>query len=60
MKELAVVLADLVDGADVRMIERRRRARLAMEALHRAGVAGEIVRQELESDVPAETQVLGV
>ena len=31
-----------------------------MEALHRAVVAGEILRQELESDVPAETEVLGV
>ncbi len=54
------MLADLVDRADVRMIERRRRAGLAMEALHRAVVAGEILRQELERDVPAETQVLGV
>ena len=59
-EELAVVLTDLMDRADVRMIERRRRARLAMEALHRPVVAGEILRQELERDVPAESEVLGV
>ena len=38
-EELAVVLADLVDLADVRMVDAGRRARLAPEALARGLVA---------------------
>ena len=52
MNELPVVgLADLVDGADVRMLERGRGARLDEEALLRVGVRAEVRRQELERDV---------
>ena len=50
----AVVLADLVDGADVGVVERRRRARLAQEALERRRVLRHLVRQELERHLAAE------
>ena len=36
-ERLALGLADVVDRADVRVVERRGRARLALEALERAG-----------------------
>jgi hypothetical protein len=44
----AVVLADVVNGQDVRMIERRRELRLAFEASARVGV--ELRRNELDCD----------
>ena len=54
MKLLAVVLADVVDRADVRMVQRRGDARLAPEAFERLGVRGQLARQELERDLTAE------
>ena len=59
-ERLAVLFADLVNRADVRMIERRGRARLEPEALGGLRVALQIVRQELQRDVPAQRQVLGL
>ena len=56
---LAVVLADVVDRADVRVVERRGDARLAAEAVERFGVGGEIGGQELQRDLAAEADVLG-
>ena len=55
----AVVLADFVDRADVRMVQRGRSARLAQESLQRLFVAGDLFRQELQRDGPAERRVLG-
>ena len=57
---LALVLAEVVDRADVRMVQRRGGARFALEALDRAA-ASCVSRagQELERDVPSEPQVLG-
>ena len=43
MKWLPVVLVDVVDRADVRVVERRRGARLALEALERGLWIGEQV-----------------
>ena len=54
---LAVVLADVVDRADVRMVQRRGDARLAPEAFERLGVRGQIARQELQRDLTAEPDV---
>jgi len=44
---LAFVLADLVDGADVGVVERRGSARFAPEALQRLRIAGNVLGQEL-------------
>ncbi len=43
-KRLAVVHADVVDGADVRMVERRGRPSLALEALQRLGARRGLLR----------------
>ena len=56
---LAGVLADVVQRADVRMIERRDGARLAEEALHRLRLATRFLGQELDRDLAAQPQVLG-
>jgi hypothetical protein len=40
-EDLSLVLADLMDGADVGMIERGRRARLAADPFHRRRVLGQ-------------------
>src|SRR5205814_8144661 len=59
-KGAALLFADIVDGADVGMIERRRGARFAAEALEHLRIAGEIVGQELQRDKAAEAAVLGL
>ena len=56
---LAVVLADVVDRADVRVVERRGDARLPPESLERVGARGELGRQELQRDLAAEADVFG-
>ena len=53
------VLTDVVDGADVRMVESRCRARLPAEARERGGIAREQLGQELEGDGLAEGEVVG-
>ena len=50
-------LADLVDRADVGMIQRRRGAGLLQKAAFRLGSRAEVARQELQGDVPAEPLV---
>ena len=50
--------ADVVQGADVRMIERRDRARLALEPVAHLGVVGEMRREDLHRDVAPEPRVL--
>src|SRR5215831_8960865 len=55
---MPVVLADFVDGADVGMIERRRRARLPPKALQRQWILGYIFGQELQGNEAAEFGVL--
>src|SRR6266478_5298086 len=57
---LTVVIVDLVDRADVRMIESRSRARFPLKPLQRLRIAGELRRQKLESDVAAEFEVFGL
>ncbi len=59
-EEPAVVrLVDVVDGADVRVIERRRGARLLDEALLGVLVPRQLGGEELEGDGPLEAGVLG-
>ena len=55
---LAFVHADVVDRADVRMIQRRRRARLTLEAIERMGAPAGFFRQELDRHPAAELGVL--
>jgi hypothetical protein len=53
------VLADIVDGADVGMIQRGRGLRLAFEALAGGRVVEVGLREELQSHVAVKTGVLG-
>src|SRR5262249_41849369 len=55
----ALVLLDRVDRADAGMVQRRRRARLALEAVERRGIGEALLGEELERDLAAETAVLG-
>ena len=55
---LALVLFDFVDGADVRMIQSRRRAGLGLKPLHRGGVEGKVVGQHLDGHKTAKAEIL--
>ena len=55
----AVLLADIVDGADVGVIQRRRGARLAAESGQGLGIVGEVRRQELQRDEALQPRILG-
>ena len=57
--ELAVVLARLVDGDHVRVVDRRGELRLAQEALAEALVLGQLGGDQLQRDGPLERQVGG-
>ena len=48
----ALVLSDLVNRADIRVVERRRRPRLAAEPFQELAVLGQCVGQELERYAP--------
>jgi hypothetical protein len=48
-----------VDRADVRVLERGRGARLALEPLERLRVRGNVLGEELQGDLAPESQVLG-
>jgi hypothetical protein len=50
---------DVVEGADVRVLERRDRLRLALEALAHLLGGREVLGQDLERDRPVEPGVLG-
>jgi hypothetical protein len=54
------MFADVVDGADVGMVQRRSGLGLAAEALQSPGVLGEFFRQELQSNKAGEPGVLGL
>ena len=54
---LPVVFADVIDRADVRVIQRRRRTSLALKALRRRRVPQQLRRQELDGHLPAEADI---
>ena len=54
----AVLLADVVNRADVRVIQGGRGSGLALESIQRLRVASEFVGQELERDKAMEPRVL--
>ena len=56
----AGVLANVVDRADVRMIQRRGRPGLAQKAVQRHAVLGEFFREEFEGDGAAQARVFGL
>lgn len=51
---LAFRFADVVDGADMGVIQRTRGTRFPAESFDRVGVAGELARQELQGDEATE------
>src|SRR3954463_72095 len=55
----ALVLARVVDRDDVRVVDRRRQARLADEALTESRVLGELRGDELEGDRTVEVELDG-
>ena len=56
---LALLLVNLVDGADVGVIQSRGRAGLALEPLHRLAVPAKLFGQNLEGNAAAQPAVLG-
>src|SRR5664279_1483597 len=55
-----IMLTDIVDSANVRMIERRSSACFALEPLERFRVPRQLLRQELEGNPPPQSDVLGL
>ena len=55
----AVALADLMDGRDVRMIERRRRLRFLNKTPHPVLIGGQVGRKNFQRNFPIEFRVLG-
>ncbi len=55
-----LVLADLVNCADVGMIQRGRRTRFAAESLQSLRITGEGIGQKFEGDKAAELEVLSL
>ncbi len=55
--EVAALLAGRVDRDHVGMVDRRRHARLALEALAEAGIARPLGGDQLDGDRPAERQL---
>ena len=58
-ERLPVFFSNVVDGANIGMIQRRGGLGFAAEATERRRIFGEIVRQEFQSDVATEACVLG-
>src|ERR1700757_793119 len=56
-KGLAALLANVVNRADIRMVQRRRCLRLATEPLQRLPILRQILRQKLQRDKAPEPSV---
>src|SRR5215469_11436781 len=56
---LAFILADFVNGADIRMVESRGGARFALKTLQSLAVLRKMFGEELQGDKAAELGVLG-
>ena len=52
-----VALTDVVDGCDIRMIQRGGRAGFALEALHPFRVSRQVARENLDRDGPIKPRV---
>ena len=60
MNGFAILLADVVDRADVGVIQRRRGLGLALEARQRLRFGGDLVRQELQRNEAVQACVFGL
>ena len=56
---LAVFLVNLVDGADVGMVQRRRGARFPLKAIQGLAILGKFFGQKLKRDEAAKFEILG-
>src|SRR6266849_10276114 len=59
-KTLAIVLVDVIDGADVWVIQGRGRSRFALKALNGWMIFGKPLGKKFQANVAAETNVLGL
>src|SRR2546428_7329780 len=59
-KVLSLVLADLVDRANIGMIQGGSCPRFTLKSLQRLMIGRELIGQELESNVAAQAQVFGL
>ena len=59
-ESLPILLADVIDGANVGMVQGRSRLCFTLEAAKRLRVFGHVVRQELERDKAAQPGVLSL
>ena len=57
---LAVLLINFVDGADIRVVQGRRRLGLALKTPQGLGITGNIFRQKLQGHETAQLQVFGL
>src|SRR5439155_6001158 len=55
----ALVFADVVQRADVRMVQARDRARLALKPQVALGIEAKMGRQDFDCDYPVQTSVAG-
>ena len=55
-----VLLADVMNGADVRMVQRGRRTRLPLEPAERVRIPRDGLGEKLERDEPVQADVLGL
>ena len=58
MKVLPILLADVVDGADVGVVQRRRSLGFTLKTGERLGVSGNFFGQEFEGDKAMQPSVL--
>jgi hypothetical protein len=59
-ERMSLVLADVMNGADIRMIESGSGLGFALEAGQRLGVFGDVVGKEFEGDEAVEAGVFGL
>jgi hypothetical protein len=56
----AILFADVVDRANVGMVERRGRLRFSLETAQRLGIAGDVIGKKLQCDETVKASVLGL
>src|SRR6266849_6563962 len=56
----AILLVNLVDGANVRMVQGRRGSRFPLEAAQCPRVSSYVIRKELQCDESIEFEILGL
>src|SRR5882724_6637688 len=59
-ERMAVLLSDLIDRADVGMVEGRSSLSFSLETSQGLGVSGDLVRQKLQGNKTMESRILGL